>query len=108
MSHELGKRLLKLACMSPGSHTFISCKIYTSVLLPTPHLPTNSPHTQHTAEQEELLRPISTVLKAVDGLKSKMDAITEEIEGIEKVHHHIIVCVTGTTQQTWTAGFSPG
>ena len=44
---------------------------------------------QYTDEQEELLRPISTVLKAVDGVQTKMDAISEEIKGIEKVHNYV-------------------
>lgn len=41
---------------------------------------------QLTDEQEEKLGPITTVLKAVDGVKKKLDAISEEIDGIEKVH----------------------
>ena len=43
---------------------------------------------QYTNDQEELLHPITTVLKAVDGAKKKMDAISEEIEGIEKASMH--------------------
>ena len=43
---------------------------------------------QYTNDQEELLHPIATVLKAVDGVKKKMDAISEEIEGIEKASMH--------------------
>ena len=41
---------------------------------------------QLTDEQEEKLGPITTVLKAVDGVKKKLDAISEEIDGIEKVY----------------------
>ena len=40
---------------------------------------------QYTDDQEEQLRPITVVLKTVDGVKKKLDAISEEIEGIEKV-----------------------
>ena len=40
---------------------------------------------QYTDDQEEQLRPITAVLKTVDGVKKKLDAISEEIEGIEKV-----------------------
>ena len=43
-------------------------------------------YVQYTNEQEEHLRPITTVLKTVDRVKTKLDAISEEIEGIEKVH----------------------
>ena len=56
------------------------------------------PPLQHTEEQEQLLRPLSAVLKTVDGVKTKMDAISEEIEGIEKActhftHSLIVLCV---------------
>lgn len=32
------------------------------------------------------MRPITSILKAVDGVKTKLNAIAEEIEGIEKVN----------------------
>ena len=44
---------------------------------------------QHTDEQVELLRPITAVLKTVDGVERKMEAITQEIEGIEKVYTYM-------------------
>ena len=43
---------------------------------------------QYTDDQEEQLRPIAGVLKSVDGAKKKLDAVSEEIEGIEKVCTH--------------------
>ena len=47
---------------------------------------------QYTDDQEEQLRPITAVLKTVDSVKKKLDAISEEIEGIEKVCARTHVC----------------
>ena len=40
---------------------------------------------QYTGEQEAVLKPISVVMKTVDGVEKKMEAIAQEIDGIEKV-----------------------
>ena len=55
---------------------------------------------QYTDDQEEQLRPIAIILKTVDGAKKKLDAISEEIEGIEKVYSHTCTLVLFHSQRT--------